>query len=98
MTVLELDHVSYAYPRSGSPALDDVSLEVEPGELVVVAGASGSGKSTLLRVASGLVPHFHGGTFTGRFVTGSSSRIDSVASAPAPLRPTKLTVRPPGIR
>ena len=66
MTVLELDHVSYAYPRSGSPALDDVSLEVEPGELVVVAGASGSGKSTLLRVASGLVPHFHGGTFTGR--------------------------------
>ncbi len=66
MTVLELDHVSYAYPRTAALALNDVRLEIEPGELVVVAGASGSGKSTLLRVASGLVPHFHGGTFTGR--------------------------------
>ncbi len=66
MSVLELDHLSYAYPRREMAALDDVSLNVEPGEFVVVAGASGSGKSTLLRVASGLVPHFHGGTFSGR--------------------------------
>ena len=43
-----------------------MSLEIEPGELVVLAGASGSGKSTLLRAANGLVPHFHGGAFAGR--------------------------------
>ena len=61
MTVLELDHVTYPIPARRAPALDDVTLEIEPGELVVVAGASGSGKSTLLRAASGLVPHFHGG-------------------------------------
>jgi energy-coupling factor transporter ATP-binding protein EcfA2 len=66
VSLLELDQVSYAYPRREAAALDDVSLEIEPGELVVVAGGSGSGKSTLLRVANGLVPHFHGGTFTGR--------------------------------
>ena len=66
MSVLELDGVGYAYPGAGEPALREVTLEVAPGELVVVAGDSGSGKSTLLRVANGLVPHFHGGAFAGR--------------------------------
>jgi energy-coupling factor transporter ATP-binding protein EcfA2 len=66
MSVLELEDVTYRYPGAATAALRGLSLEVEPGELVVVAGASGSGKSTLLRVASGLVPHFHGGTFAGR--------------------------------
>jgi energy-coupling factor transporter ATP-binding protein EcfA2 len=75
MTVLELDHVTYRYPGAQRPALDDVTLEVAPGELVVVAGASGSGKSTLLRAASGLVPHFHGGELAGRVVVaGMDSR------------------------
>jgi energy-coupling factor transport system ATP-binding protein len=61
-----LDDVSYTYPGSAHPALAGVSLTIEPGELVIVAGGSGSGKSTLLRTISGLVPHFHGGTFAGR--------------------------------
>jgi energy-coupling factor transporter ATP-binding protein EcfA2 len=68
MSVLELDHVSYRYPGTEIPSLDDVSLEIAPGELVLVAGASGSGKSTLLRAANGLVPHFHGGTMSGRVI------------------------------
>jgi energy-coupling factor transport system ATP-binding protein len=66
VSVLELQRVTYTYPGTERPALEDVTVEIEPGELVVVAGASGSGKSTLLRTASGLVPHFHGGVFAGR--------------------------------
>jgi len=75
VSVLELEAVSYAYPGGVGSALRDVTLRVAPGELVVVAGDSGSGKSTLLRVASGLVPHFHGGTFAGSaIVAGMDSR------------------------
>ena len=66
MSVLSFDHVTYSYPGAPAPSLVDVSLDIAPGELVVVAGGSGSGKSTLLRAANGLAPHFHGGVFAGR--------------------------------
>jgi energy-coupling factor transporter ATP-binding protein EcfA2 len=65
MTVLALERLTYTYPGAAAPALVDVTLRVEEGELVVLAGRSGGGKSTLLRVANGLVPHFHGGEVSG---------------------------------
>jgi energy-coupling factor transport system ATP-binding protein len=75
MTAVALHGVSYTYPGASAPALRDVTLEIAPGELVIVAGGSGSGKSTLLRAISGLVPHFHGGTFAGRaIVAGMDTR------------------------
>jgi energy-coupling factor transport system ATP-binding protein len=75
MTAVSLEGVTYTYPGADAPALRDVSLEVAPGELVLVAGGSGSGKSSLLRAISGLVPHFHGGTFAGRAtVAGMDTR------------------------
>jgi energy-coupling factor transport system ATP-binding protein len=75
VSVLSLQDVTYTYPAAAAPALADVRLEIEPGELVVLAGSSGSGKSTLLRAANGLVPHFHGGAFAGRaIVAGLDTR------------------------
>jgi energy-coupling factor transport system ATP-binding protein len=69
------EHVTYTYPGTDRPALDDVTLQIEPGELCVLAGLSGHGKSTLLRAACGLVPHFHGGSFAGRVtVAGLDTR------------------------
>jgi energy-coupling factor transport system ATP-binding protein len=67
--------VSFSYADTTQPALAKASLSVEPGELVVVLGSSGSGKSTLLRAFAGLVPHFHGGRFSGRVeVAGLDTR------------------------
>jgi zinc transport system ATP-binding protein len=50
---LELDDVSFAY-RGGPPALEHVSLAVEQGAFLGIAGPNGGGKTTLLRLALGL--------------------------------------------
>jgi energy-coupling factor transporter ATP-binding protein EcfA2 len=64
-SVLSFQRVSYHYPGASGPALDDVSIEIAPGEFCLLAGLSGQGKSTFLRAACGLAPHFHGGRFAG---------------------------------
>jgi energy-coupling factor transport system ATP-binding protein len=64
MAIARINHLSYWYPRSENPALEDVDLNIDEG-ITVVAGPSGGGKSTLLRVLNGLVPHFHGGRIKG---------------------------------
>jgi zinc transport system ATP-binding protein len=50
---IELEDVSFAY-RAGQPVLTDVSLGVEEGEFVAIAGPNGGGKTTLIRLALGL--------------------------------------------
>jgi zinc transport system ATP-binding protein len=53
MPVVELQDVDFAYP-GGPPVLRDVTLRVEQGEFVAVAGPNGGGKTTLLRIILGL--------------------------------------------
>ncbi len=55
MGALALNHVSFRYPSQerGARVLDNVSLQVRPGEFVAIVGPSGSGKSTLMRLLLG---------------------------------------------
>ncbi len=79
---LAVERLSYAYPHAPRPALADVSLEVAPGEFVLLAGRSASGKSTLLKAACGLVPHFHGGEIEGEVRVAD---LDAIAAGPGEL-------------
>ncbi|KGN34734.1 cobalt ABC transporter ATP-binding protein [Knoellia sinensis KCTC 19936] len=63
--MIEFDRVSVTFDGAMEPALRDVSLSIDEGELALVIGRTGSGKSTLLGAMTGQVPHFTGGTLAG---------------------------------
>ena len=59
--LLDMRHVSISY--DGETVVRDVSLQMNPGEILGIVGESGSGKSTLLRSVMGLLGS--GGSVTG---------------------------------
>ena len=67
--MLQISHLSADY--GGKPALADINLTLDSGELLVVLGPSGCGKTTLLNLIAGFVPYQHGSiTLEGRRVEG----------------------------
>ena len=76
MTAVAFDGVSFSYPGGRAPVLDEVTLSLDPGRFVLVAGATGAGKSTLLRAVNGLVPHFTGGRWAGRVLVAGRNTLD----------------------
>ncbi|WP_297057282.1 ABC transporter ATP-binding protein [Thermosulfurimonas sp.] len=65
MKILAVRDLTYRYPGGKDPALCGVSLTVQEGEMVLLAGETGCGKSTLLSVLCGLIPGAAGGEFSG---------------------------------
>jgi sulfonate transport system ATP-binding protein len=80
--MLVLDRVGKIYPN-GVRALDGISLEVAPGEILVVIGGSGCGKSTMLRAISALDPPTQGKVvLDGMAITAPHEQIGIVFQEP----------------
>ena len=74
MEKLEVKHVSKRF--DGRPVLDDISIELNRGELVCLLGVSGGGKTTLFNVISGLLrPDAGRVLLDGRDITGQPGSI-----------------------
>ncbi|MEJ9217854.1 ABC transporter ATP-binding protein [Paenibacillus glucanolyticus] len=70
--------------RSEVHVLDDLALQVQPGEFVSIIGPSGSGKSTLFHIIGGLTAPDSGSVFMdGRDVTGKKGLIAYMPQQPA---------------
>jgi energy-coupling factor transporter ATP-binding protein EcfA2 len=66
LQVLEIDNLRFRYVDSRKEIIQDFSLSMEEGEILVLAGPSGCGKSTLLRTINGLIPHMYQGEYSGK--------------------------------
>lgn len=71
--MLKIDSISFSYAEKS--VLDDVSLSVDKGELLVFLGANGAGKSTLMKIISGFLKAKSGSVaFDGKDISSQSPR------------------------
>jgi energy-coupling factor transporter ATP-binding protein EcfA2 len=80
MAIVNLQDVTYKYPLTETPALQNINLQVKEGEFVAVIGPNGAGKSTLCYTLAGFVPHFFKGELTGRVEVLGQESLDSTLS------------------
>lgn len=63
---IEIRNVSVTYPGSGQPALRDITVSVNPGQVLAIVGSSGAGKTTLVDVLLGIInPDFGTASISG---------------------------------
>lgn len=62
---LLVENLTFRYQRRSAPAIQSISLTLQPGEILLLAGASGCGKTTLMRCLNGLAPRVYRGEISG---------------------------------
>lgn len=80
MAFVNLQNVTYQYPLTKTPVLQNINLQINEGEFVAVIGPNGAGKSTLCYALAGFAPHFFKGEFSGSLevagIDSSKSTLD----------------------
>jgi energy-coupling factor transport system ATP-binding protein len=63
---LVIENLSFQYRTRPELAIQNISFELKPGEMLLIAGSSGCGKTTLARCINGLIPRSYRGKREGR--------------------------------
>jgi energy-coupling factor transport system ATP-binding protein len=63
---LVIENLSFQYRTRPELAIENISFELKPGELLLIAGSSGCGKTTLARCINGLIPRSYRGKREGK--------------------------------
>ena len=76
---LKFEQFTYSYPRR-TAVLQDIDLAISAGSFTVLTGPNGAGKTALCRAAAGIIPHYYGGSLSGRvYVMGQDTRTTGIA-------------------
>lgn len=86
MAFVNIQNLTYKYPTSPKPVLQNINLQINKGEFVTVIGANGAGKSTLCYALAGFVPHFFKGEMSG------TVEVDGIESSKSTLNEWVLNV------
>jgi energy-coupling factor transporter ATP-binding protein EcfA2 len=65
---LQIENLTFRYQRRSEPAIKDINLSLQAGEILLIAGASGCGKTTLARCINGLIPRSYKGELQGKLL------------------------------
>ena len=93
--LIEVNELGFTYPGAEKPVITNISLAVNPGEIVALVGPSGSGKTTLVDLILGLIrPN------TGSVKISSQSPEDAIRSFPGAISyvPQEVEIFPTTIR
>jgi len=63
---LKIESLTFCYHSRQEPAIQNISFDLQPGEVMLLAGASGCGKTTLMRCINGLIPKIYRGALEGQ--------------------------------
>ncbi len=77
--MLNINQLQFKYPAQSKTVLNIPVLNIPKASFSLVIGPSGGGKSTLLRLTNGLVPHFTGGSLTGKIEVNG---LDPISNGP----------------
>lgn len=72
-TVIKFENVTYQYPLTDSPAVKNISFDIEKGKLYGIIGPNGSGKTTIGALIRGFAPDFYQGDLSGEILIDGKS-------------------------